>query len=146
MQKLSRKILVIEDSPEDFDLTVRAFAKAGFTSALRRCSDGQEAMNYLRRQGEYADPATAPRPDVILLDLNLPGTDGREILQELKTDQDLKTIPVIVVTTSRDERDVALCYNSGANSFVHKSVNLEGFFNSIRSLSDFWFSVALLPS
>ena len=141
-----RPILVIDDSPEDFELTLRAFTRAGFTSTLHRCGDADEAFSYLRRQGPYSDPSTSPRPSMILLDLNLPGTDGRELLEYFKCDDDLKAIPVIVVTTSRDERDVALCYSRGANSFVHKPVNLEGFFRTIQSLVSFWFGVALLPN
>jgi CheY-like chemotaxis protein len=141
-----KTVLVVEDSPEDFDLTVRAFTRAGFVNPLRRCADGEEALAYLRREGSFSDPNFSPRPIAILLDLNLPGTDGRAVLRELKGDSNLRTIPVIVVTTSKDERDVVLCYNSGANSFVHKPVNLEGFFETIQRLSDFWFGVALLPS
>src|SRR5207253_2622403 len=95
--------------------------------------------------GEYAEAAKAPRPGVVLLDLNLPGTDGREVLREVKNDPGLKNIPVIVLTTSNDERDVEACYRAGANSYIQKPVNIEGFFKAIQRLTDYWFEVVILP-
>jgi CheY-like chemotaxis protein len=138
-------ILVVEDSPEDFELTVRAFERAGFKNPLYRCADGDEALDFLHRRGAYKDPVSAPRPGVILLDLNLPGTDGRDVLHQLKTDHELKKIPIIILTTSKDDRDVQHCYDCGANSYVHKPVTLDGFYSAIQRLSDFWLDLALLP-
>lgn len=138
-------ILLVEDNNEDFETTKRALRKAGLRSNLRRCEDGDEALDYLRRSGKYADPKTSPRPSIILLDLNLPGTDGREVLREIKTDKRLRTIPVIVLTTSDDERDIQYCYNSGANSYLHKQVDLTGFYTAIQRLKDYWFEIVILP-
>src|SRR5262245_37094272 len=111
-------ILLVEDSPEDYQATVRAFQKAGLLNPIFRCRDGDDALDFLYRRRAYVDPERAPRPGVILLDLNLPGTDGREVLAEVKGDESLKFIPVIVLTTSADERDVQGCYQAGANSYV----------------------------
>lgn len=138
-------ILLVEDSPEEYEATVRALKKAGLANPLYRCEDGDQALDYLFRRGTYTDPATAPRPGIILLDLNLPGTDGREVLTEIKADEDLRTIPVIVLTTSTDERDIDLCYRQGANSYVKKPVDLEGFLRAIQRLRDYWFEVVILP-
>lgn len=141
----TQPILLVEDSPEDFETTERAFRKSGLNNPIFRCADGDEALDFLHRRGRYSDPKKAPRPGVILLDLNLPGTDGREVLNEIKTDPDLKQIPVIVLTTSKDERDIEVCYRCGANSYIHKPVDLDGFMKAIERLNDYWFEVVILP-
>ncbi len=138
-------ILLVEDSPEDYAATVRAFKKAGLANPIFRCADGEEALDFLHRRGRYADPARAPRPGVILLDLNLPGTDGREVLAEVKADRRLRAIPVIVLTTSADERDVAGCYQAGANSYVQKPVSLDRFLHAVQRLKEYWFEIVILP-
>ena len=137
-------ILLVEDSPEDYE-TTRALRRAGLANLIYHCADGEEALDYLYQRGTYADPARAPRPNVILLDLNLPGTDGRQVLAEIKADERLKHIPVIVLTTSADERDIEKCYQAGANSYVKKPVNIEGFFHAIQELKGYWFEIAILP-
>jgi two-component system, response regulator len=102
-------------------------------------------LDYLHRRGAYADPAKSPRPGVILLDLNLPGTDGREVLSEIKGDPGLKQIPVVVLTTSKDERDVDACYRAGASSYIQKPVDLDGFIKAVERLNGYWFEVVILP-
>ena len=141
----TQPILIVEDSPEDYEATARAFEKASVANTLQWCQDGDEALDYLFRRDRYADPDEAPRPGVILLDLNMPGTDGREVLAEIKQDEMLKKIPVIVLTTSIDERDIEACYQAGANSYVQKPVDLVGFIEAIQRLKDFWFEIVVLP-
>ena len=141
----NQPILLVEDSPEDFETTCRAFRKSGLKNPILLCSDGDEALDFLHRRGRFADPAVSPRPGIILLDLNLPGTDGRQVLEEIKSTDALKQIPVIVLTTSSDERDVNACYRAGANSYVQKPVDLEGFLRAIERLNDYWFEVVILP-
>jgi CheY-like chemotaxis protein len=136
---------VVEDSPEDFETTVRGLKRAGFTNPVFRCEDGEDALNYLYMRGPYALPGQAIRPGMILLDLNLPGTDGREVLAEIKSDPKLRAIPVIVLTTSRDERDITTCYDAGANSYIQKPVRLEEFMRAIERLKTYWFEVVILP-
>ena len=138
----TQPILLVEDSPEDFETTQRAFRRSGLKNPILRCADGDEALDFLFRRGANAD---APRPGVILLDLNLPGTDGREVLSEIKASDDLKQIPVIVLTTSADERDVQACYQAGASSYIQKPVDVEGFMKAIERLNDYWFEVVILP-
>lgn len=138
-------ILLVEDSPEDFETTVRALRKTGLANPIQRCEDGDGALDYLRRLGNYAEAGAAPRPGIILLDLNLPGTDGREVLDLIKADPDLRQIPVIVLTTSSDERDVERSYAAGANSYIKKPVDLEGFMAAIQRLKDFWFETVIMP-
>jgi len=135
-------ILLVEDSPEDYEVTVRAFRKASLANPLYRCQDGDDALDFLYRRGPYTE---APRPGLILLDLNLPGTDGRQVLTQVKADAQLRTIPVVVLTTSADERDIEGCYRAGANSYIQKPVGLEAFLESIRILKDYWFEAVLLP-
>lgn len=135
-------ILLVDDSPEDREATVRAFRKAGLANRILECESGDEALDYLHGRGSHAG---APRPSVVLLDLNMPGTDGREVLAEIKGDPELRDIPVIVLTTSRDERDVEACYRAGANSYVQKPVSLDGFVQAIQRLKQFWFEVVVLP-
>ena len=143
--KGSRWILLVEDSDTDYETTIRAFKKAKMANPIKRCEDGQEALDYLFQKNQYANPEESPRPELILLDLNLPGIDGREVLQEVKMDLSLRTIPIIVLTTSSDPVDIQKCYQAGANTFIHKPVNLPGFFEAIQRLKDYWFEVALLP-
>ena len=138
----TQPILLVEDSPEDYETTRRAFRRSGLKNPIIRCADGDEALDFLLRRGKHAE---APRPGVILLDLNLPGTDGREVLNEIKAHPDLKQIPVIVLTTSSDDRDVSACYRAGANSYIQKPVDLEGFMQAIERLNDYWFEVVILP-
>ena len=107
--------------------TLRAFKKAGLANPVFACVNGDDALDFLYRRGPYAGPGNAPRPSLILLDLNMPGTDGREVLSDIKNNESLKTIPVIVLTTSSDARDIESCYQSGANSYVTKPVDLPGF-------------------
>lgn len=141
----SKTILIVEDSDDDFFATQRAFKKAGLANPIRRCTNGDEAVDYLFRRGVFADPASAPRPGVVLLDLNLPGLDGRDVLRLVKADPELRRIPVIVLTTSSAEQDIERCYADGANTYVQKPVDLQGFFLAISRLKDYWFEVAILP-
>lgn len=138
----NQPILLVEDSPEDYETTERALRRSGLKNPIFRCADGDEALDFLFRRGANAD---APRPGVILLDLNLPGTDGREVLSEIKKDPGLKQIPVVVLTTSSDERDVQACYQAGASSYIQKPVDLEGFMKAIERLNGYWFEVVILP-
>jgi len=138
----NQPILLVEDSPEDFETAERAFRRSGLKNPIIRCADGDEALELLFRRGRFAD---APRPGVVLLDLNLPGTDGREVLAEIKADPQLKHIPVIVLTTSSDDRDVQACYQAGASSYIQKPVDLDGFMRAIERLNDYWFEVVILP-
>lgn len=141
----SRSILVVEDSPEDWLIMQRAIGKSNLKNRIIRVADGDEALDYLYRRGAYADASKAPRPSIILLDLNLPGTDGREVLSEIKSDPKLCVIPVVVLTTSKDERDIESCYAHGANSYINKPVDMEGFLTAITRLNDYWFEIVVLP-
>lgn len=141
----NQPILLVEDSPEDYETTVRSLQKAGLKNPIVRCVDGDDALDYLYQRGEYRAPASAPRPGIVLLDLNLPGTDGREVLEEVKRDASLKTIPIVVLTTSSDERDIEQCYKLGANSYMIKPVDLDGFVKSMSRMKDYWFEVVILP-
>lgn len=145
MTSTNQPILVVEDSPEDYEATHRTFRKAGLVNPIFHCADGDSALDYLWQRGDYGDPAKAPRPGIILLDLNLPGTDGRDVLAEIRGDKNLKNIPVVVLTTSRDDRDIETCYEIGANSYIQKPVDLEGFVNAITRLKEYWFEIVILP-
>lgn len=142
----TKTILIVEDNPEDYETTVRAFEKSGMFNPISRCEDGDDALDYLYRRGQYKDLQKAPRPSVILLDLNLPGTSGWEVLTEIKQHPELKQIPVIVLTTSSNQRDIQECYLAGANSYVQKPVNLAGFVNAIEKLKNYWFEIVILPN
>ena len=138
-------IRIVEDSNEDYEFCVTALTRDNkLANPMVRCVSGDDALDYLYGKGAYASVAPE-RPSLILLDLNLPGTDGREVLAIIKSDPELKRIPVIVMTTSKDHRDIDSCYSAGANSYVLKPVNLEGFFDAIRRLRDYWFQIVILP-
>jgi two-component system, chemotaxis family, response regulator Rcp1 len=136
-------ILLVEDNPGDVRLTREALSDAKVLNRLTVAVDGLEALAALRRQGRFAN---APRPDIILLDLNLPRKDGRAVLAEIKKDPDLRRIPVIVLTTSRAEEDVLRTYDLHANCYIPKPLDLEQFITVVKSIEDFWFTVAKLPS
>jgi len=136
------EILLVEDNPGDVRLTKEALKEGKVYSNLHTVKDGVEAMEFLRRQGKYKD---VPRPDIILLDLNLPRKDGREVLEEIKSDELLKRIPVVVLTTSKAEEDVLRTYNLHANCYVTKPVDLEKFMVVVKSIDVFWLTVVTLP-
>ena len=135
-------ILLVEDNPGDERLTREALKEGKVYSNLHWVKDGVEAMAFLRREGKYAE---APRPEMILLDLNLPRKDGREVLEEVKADEALKRIPVVILTTSKAEEDVLRTYNLHANCYVTKPVDLEKFIVVVKSIDDFWLTVVTLP-
>lgn len=138
-------ILMVEDSPEDFHATMRAFRKAGLMNPVIRCEDGEEALDYLFGRGRFAPPAKAPRPGIVLLDLNLPGTDGHEVLETIKKDTQLRKIPVVVLTTSCEECDIERCYSAGASSYICKPVDLNGLMEAVQRMKEYWFEIVVIP-
>jgi two-component system, chemotaxis family, response regulator Rcp1 len=136
------EILLVEDNPGDVRLTREALREGKLHNNLRVVDDGVKALAYLRREGEYAD---APRPDLILLDLNLPRMSGREVLEEIKADPKLASIPVVVLTSSQAEQDIVRAYELRANCYVTKPVDLDQFVSVVQSIEDFWFTVVRLP-
>jgi two-component system, chemotaxis family, response regulator Rcp1 len=137
------QVLLVEDSPGDIRLTQEALKDAKLHINLHVARDGEHAMSFLMREGKYAN---VPRPDLILLDLNLPKKDGREVLQEIKESQTLKIIPVVILTTSASEADILRSYSLHANCYITKPVSLDGFLTVVKSIEDFWMSVVKLPS
>jgi CheY-like chemotaxis protein len=137
------RILLVEDSPSDARLTLTALKQAKVANEVSHVEDGEQAMAFLRRQGAYTGSF---RPDLILLDLNLPRKDGREVLKELKADQDLCTIPVVVLTTSKAEEDIIRSYQLHANCYITKPVNFDRFLEVVQSIEHFWLSVVVLPA
>jgi CheY-like chemotaxis protein len=135
-------ILLVEDDPGDVLMTREAFEHHKIRNALHVASDGVEALRFLRREGPFAD---APRPGLVLLDLNLPRKDGREVLGEIKQDPALRTIPVVVLTTSESEEDILRSYDLHANAYVTKPVDFEKFVEVVRQIDDFWVTVVQLP-
>jgi len=136
------EILLVEDNPGDVRLTIEALKDGKIHNHLSHVTDGEEALAFLRRQGPYAQ---APRPDLILLDLNLPKKDGREVLKEIKQEKDLKRIPVVILTTSTAEKDIIKTYDLHANCYINKPVDFDQFTNVVKSIEDFWFTVVKLP-
>ena len=136
------EILLVEDSPSDTALTIEALKAGKVTNRLYNVEDGVEALAYLRREGKYKK---ATRPDLIMLDLNLPRKDGRELLAELKNDPVLKIIPVIVLTTSRSDEDILRSYELNANCYITKPVDFEQFIEVVKSIENFWLSIVTLP-
>ncbi len=137
-------ILMADDDEDDRLLTKDAFAENHIANPLRFVKDGEELMDYLLRQGKYADPANAPRPGIILLDLNMPKKDGREALEEIKANPKLCRIPVIILTTSKAEEDIIRSYDLGANSFIAKPVTFHRLVEMLQTISDYWFQIVQL--
>ncbi|MGD0231528.1 MAG: response regulator [Syntrophorhabdales bacterium] len=143
--KKSVTILMADDDQDDCLLVSTAFEESRLANDLRFVADGEELMDYLYRRGKYPDALTSPRPGLILLDLNMPRKDGREALKEIKNDAGLREIPVVVLTTSKEEEDILRSYNLGANSYITKPVTFEGLVDVIKSLGRYWFQVVELP-
>jgi CheY-like chemotaxis protein len=138
-------ILLVEDNPADQELIRRAAKEAAFGKELRIVEDGEEALAYLFRRGQYQAPAASPKPDLLLLDLNLPRVDGYQVLEEIRKDLNLCRMPVVVLTTSRQEKDIIRCYELGCNSFITKPVGLDQFTRLVQALEKYWFEIAVLP-
>jgi len=136
------EILLVEDSPADILLTREAFQHNKIVNAIHVTEDGIQAMDFLYKRGAYA---SAPRPDLILLDLNLPRKNGREVLAEIKADPDLRSIPIVILTTSSADEDILRAYNLNANCYVVKPVGFDNFMQAMQSIRHFWFSVVTLP-
>ena len=136
------QILLVEDNPADARLTQEAIRDTEFRYQLHLAEDGEEAMEFLNREGEFAG---VPRPDLILLDLNLPGMDGREVLAEIKSDEDLGSIPVVVLTTSTAQQDLLYSYGLRANSYVNKPIDRDRFNDMIKSVMEYWINISTLP-
>jgi chemotaxis family two-component system response regulator Rcp1 len=136
------EILLVEDNPGDVRLTQEAFKEGRVLNKLYVTRDGVEAMEFLRQKGNYAK---AHRPDLILLDLNLPKKDGREVLAEIKADKDLKRIPVVILTVSQAEKDILESYNLSANCYIIKPIDLEQFIRAVKLIEDFWLTIVTLP-
>lgn len=137
------EILLVEDNPGDVRLTVEAMKETKIHNEIHVVGDGVEAMEFLRNEGRYSE---APRPDLILLDLNLPKKDGREVLADIKSDESLRTIPVVVLTISQAEEDILKSYNLHANCYVTKPIDLDQFLKVVKSIENFWLSIVRLPN
>ena len=138
-------VLMADDDPEDCMMLKEVWEECQVANELRFVEDGEELLDYLRGRGRYSDPASAPRPDLILLDLNMPRKDGREALREIKADPHLRQIPIVVLTTSKAEEDIFHSYDLGGSGFITKPVTFEGLAEVIRTLDKYWFKVIALP-
>jgi len=138
-------ILMADDDTDDRRLTQEALDESRLLNDLRFVEDGEELLNYLRRQGKYRDPATAPRPGIILLDLNMPRLDGRAALQEIKKDPDFCKIPVVILTTSQADQDIYSSYDLGVNSYIVKPVTFESLVDVLQTMEKYWFEIVELP-
>ena len=137
------EILLVQDNPGDVHLTLEAFKEGKLQNNLNVVNDGKEAMAFLNKEGKYS---YAPRPDIILLDLNMPKMDGREVLAEIKADPSLKQIPVVILTTSKAEQDILKSYDLHANCYINKPVDLNQFLDIVKYIKDFWLGIVKLPS
>ena len=138
-------VLLAEDDPEDIYLIGEALEEVAIPNQLKIVQDGEELLDYLHQRGDYADPITAPRPGLILLDLNMPRKDGREALSQIKTDPDLRRIPIVVLTTSQAEEDIYNTYNLGVSGYISKPVSFSGLLDVIKSLGTYWLETVKLP-
>jgi CheY-like chemotaxis protein len=140
-----RSILVVEDSDADFEALQRMMKNVPLLARINRCWDGDEALDFLTRTGDYTDPAQSPRPSLILLDLNLPATDGREVLNAIKQNSELKSIPVVIFTTSSSAKDIESCYEKGVNSYIIKPIDVVKLKQTIQLIINYWFEFVTLP-
>jgi CheY-like chemotaxis protein len=141
------RLLIVEDSDEYFEVLSRIIERVSDRAiSISRCIDGDDALDYLNHQGLYIDVGARPNPDLMILDLNLPGTDGREVLATIEQTKNLKTIPVVVLTTSANPKDIEACYQSGANSYLLKPMRIEELRDLMRITIDYWFEATILPT
>lgn len=145
MEKRSITILIADDDPDDRLMTKEALEENFLANELKFVEDGVELLNYLKREGKYSDINTSPRPGIILLDLNMPKIDGREALKVIKSDPDLKSIPIIVLTTSKADEDILKTYDLGVNCFISKPVSFSEFVDVTRTIGNYWFEIVQLP-
>jgi CheY-like chemotaxis protein len=145
MEKKSVTILIADDDPDDRLMTKEALEESFLVNELKFVVDGVELLEYLRRQGKFAEAKDSPRPGIILLDLNMPKIDGREALKLIKTDPDLKSIPIVVLTTSKADEDIVKTYDLGVNCFISKPVSFSEFVEVTRALGNYWFDIVQLP-
>ena len=138
-------ILMADDDPDDRQMTAEAFQESHLGNDLRFVVDGEELMDYLKRRGDYSDPGRSPRPGLILLDLNMPKKDGREALEEIKLDPNLRCIPVVVLTTSKEEEDIHRSYQLFASSYITKPVTFEALVSVVKNLAKYWLEIVELP-
>ncbi len=138
-------ILLIEDNEDDYEATLRSFKKNLFLNPIHWCKNGEDALNYLHKKQDYANNTAIKTPDLIMLDLNMPGIDGKQVLKTIKETDKLKKIPVIILSTSIDTKDIEQCYELGASTYIQKPVSFEGLTQAIRTMKDYWFGVAILP-
>ena len=138
-------VLLADDDEEDRAMATDAMREARIVNELHAVEDGEALMDYLTHRGRFAPPTLSPRPDLVLLDLNMPRKGGREVLREMKSDPVLRSIPVVVLTTSRAEEDVERIYNLGANSFITKPVTFEGLVDAMKVIGEYWFQIVRLP-
>jgi CheY-like chemotaxis protein len=138
-------LLIVEDSNEDFEAFQRYLNLCNLAIPVYRCTNGDQALAFLYRRNRYTDPKISPRPGLIVLDLNLPGTDGREVLRQIKHDKNLKTVPVVVFTTSNNPKDIEACYLQGVNSYIIKPMDIRLLKQSIQALLNYWFEITILP-
>jgi len=143
--KLDEPLLIVEDSDEDFDVIRHLIQEMVVENPIYRCEDGDQLLDFIYQEGEYANPDLAPRPSVILLDLNLPGTDGREILDLIKQDRQFKEIPIVVFTTSSNPKDIEFCYQKGANGYLIKPMAFSDFEKIVRAFVDYWLAANIPP-
>jgi two-component system response regulator len=138
-------ILLVEDSVDDYEAAMRSFKAAHLDNPVHWCKSGKEALDYLKHEGTYARAPGAAKPALVLLDLNMPGIDGRKVLAIVKQDPALKKTPIVILTTSSDERDVTHCYELGASTYIQKPVDFDGLIGAVSRIKDYWFGIALLP-
>lgn len=143
--KLAPSLLIIEDSDEDFEAFGRMMQKSSVVVPIYRCTDGDDALDFLYHTGEYTDLEQAPRPAIILLDLNLPGTDGRDVLKQIKRDENLKSIPTVVFTTSSNPKDIEVCYRHGVNGYILKPIDINKLMRTLQVFIEYWFEAVILP-
>ncbi len=141
----SHTILVVDDNEDDYEAIVRAFKKVGLNNPVALCKTGKEAIGFLKHGGSFNEIGIAERPALILLDLNMPGMDGHKVLQQIKEDASLRRIPVIIWTTSSNDKDIDACYQTGANAYMQKPATTEGLLESVKRLKEYWLEAVLLP-
>lgn len=142
----AQPILVVDDNEDDYEALVRAFKKVGLSNPIFLCTTGQMAMDFLNHEGPFKEAGKADKPVLILLDLNMPGMDGLQVLQHVRENAALRRIPIVIWTTSANEKDIEACYQAGANAYMQKPVSFDALSESVKRLKEYWFGTVLLPT